>query len=220
MILTDIEIMDMVKNYSKYSLKAPLIESFEDKRLQSSSYDITISNKITIFEKYTGAIDIRDQNLIDSIYKEIDISNGYTLNPNEYILVYINERINLPNNIIANIRPRTRFTRLGLLLSPQHCNQTYSGNLKLGLYNATPYDITIYPNIGIGQIVFEELKSIPSENKWYKNLSKSQYNNERDFIGAKISKELESEVNKFYDQLITKLNNKINKNDNSDNLEV
>ena len=152
-----------------------------------------------------GPIDIRDQNLIDSIYEEIYISNGYILKPNEYILVYVNERINLPTNIIAHIRPRTRFTRLGLLLSPQHCNQTYSGNLKLGLYNATPYEIKIYPNIGIGQIIFEELKSIPSENKWYKNLSKSQYNNELDFIGAKISNELKEEYQIFFKNIIDNL---------------
>lgn len=43
------------------------------------------------------------------------------------------------------------------------------GNLKIGLFNATDYAIKIYPGIRIAQMVFEELKSRPSEMKQYKN---------------------------------------------------
>ena len=50
MILTDIEIRDMVVNYSKYNIPAPLISNFKEERLQSSSYDISISSKINIYD--------------------------------------------------------------------------------------------------------------------------------------------------------------------------
>lgn len=212
MILTDIEIRDMVKNFKKYNLNNPLISDFNEKNLQSSSYDISITNKINIYKKNIKSVNLLEQNLIDSIYEEIDISEGYKMTPGEYILVTLKETINLPTNICAHIRPRTKFTRLGLILSAQHCNQTYSGVLQLGLYNATPYNIDILPNLKVGQIVFEELKSIPSENKWYKNLSTSAYNNETFFIGSKISEELKDEANVFYKSLIKKLSD-VNNND-------
>lgn len=215
MILTDIEIRDMVKNFNKYNLPRPLIKDFKEERLQGSSYDISISNKITVYDSSIKSIDLRNQDTIDSIYKEVDISQGYVFKPNEYILVRLNEYITLPTNIIAHVRPRTRYTRLGIILTPQHCNQTYSGILQLGLYNATPYKITIVPNLKIGQLVFEELKSIPTQSKWYKNSTQSIYNNENKFIGSIISKELEEEADEFYQKLIIKLNNKIKENNTS-----
>ena len=102
----------------------------------------------------------------------------------------------MSENLTAHIRPRTRFTRLGLLVSDQHCNSTYSGNLKLGVYNATNFPIKILPNIKIAQIVFEELKSVPSLEKQYKNKLNAVYQQEKDFIGAKFSDEIRQKIEK------------------------
>ena len=113
-----------------------------------------------------------------------------------YIFVNIKEKITLPENLTAHIRPRTRFTRLGLLVSDQHCNSTYSGNLKLGIFNATNFPIKIFPDIKIAQIVFEELKSTPSIKKQYKNKSNAAYQQEKDFIGAKFSDEIRQKIEK------------------------
>lgn len=109
-------------------------------------------------------------------------------------LVSLRENIALPESITAHIRPRTRFTRLGLLVSDQHCNSTYEGNLKLGLFNATDYAIKIFPGVRIAQIVFEELKSTPSSEKMYKNKVNAVYQNEQEFRGAVASKKLEDKV--------------------------
>ena len=121
-------------------------------------------------------------------------ASGYVLSPKEYVLVSLNENIALPESITAHIRPRTRFTRLGLLVSDQHCNSTYEGNLKLGLFNATDYAIKIFPGVRIAQIVFEELKSTPSSEKMYKNKVNAVYQNEQEFRGAVASKKLEDKV--------------------------
>lgn len=135
-------------------------------------------------------MELTDQNGLDSIYKEISLSkNGYILSPREYILVFLKEMISLPDNLTAHIRPRTRFTRLGLLVAGQHCNSTYSGSLKIGLFNATDYAIKITPELKIAQIVFEELKTRPTEEKLYKNKKNAIYQNEKSFIGANFTEE-------------------------------
>ncbi len=85
------------------------------------------------------------------------------------VLVSLCENICLPSNVTAHLRPKTRYTRLGLLVSDQHCNSTYNGKLSIGLFNATEYPIRIRKGYTIAQLIFEELVSEPSENKQYEN---------------------------------------------------
>ena len=75
----------------------------------------------------------------------------------------------MPDDITVHLRPKTRYTRLGLLVTDQHCNSTYSGHLRIGLFNATEYPIHIYPE------------------KLYKNREDVHYQNENGaFRGAKF----------------------------------
>ena len=117
-------------------------------------------------------------------------------------MVALKEEITLPDYLTAHIRPRTKFTRVGLIISDQHCNSTYSGVLRLGLFNATDNVIKIKPNLRVAQIVFEELKGIPSEHKLYKNKKNASYQNEKAFIGAKFSDEFNKSVDKAVNWLI------------------
>ena len=189
MILTDNQIRQLSSPNEQKT--AQLIYPFLEDSLQSESYDLSIDNKIAIIKKEIGCIELDDQKMIDNMYEERTLlPSGYIISPKEYILVYLKEKITLPNNLTAHIRPRTKFTRMGLVISDQHCNSTYSGYLKIGLFNATDYAIRIVPNLKIAQIVFEELKSQPSSDKLYKNKKNASYQNEIEFRGAKFSSEL------------------------------
>lgn len=190
MVLTDREIRELVQ-------EKQLIEPFDEDKLQSESYDVSIGNQITIFRKEIRCLDILEQSSIDNIYKVITLtSEGYIISPKEYVLVSLCENIHLPSNVTAHIRPKTRFTRLGLLASSQHCNSTYDGRLSIGLFNATEYPIKIRKGYTIAQLVFEELVRKPSENKLYKNKKNSHYQNESEFRGAKFDGTLVEKVMK------------------------
>ena len=207
MILTDKEIRKLCMDTKAKKNDKSLIFPFSEEALQSESYDLAIGTDIAVLKKEVKCISLYDQDDIDNMYEEIDLSiAGYTISPKEYLLVSLNEKINLPDNITAHIRPRTKFTRLGLLVSDQHCNSTYMGNLKIGLFNATDYAIKIYPGIRIAQMVFEELKSRPSEMKQYKNKKNAAYQNEEKFIGAKLSDEFEAKVLDTVNLLLKKEN--------------
>lgn len=189
MILTDKQIrqLSLLNNQENTQLIYP----FSEDALQSESYDLSIDNKIAILKKEIRCIELDNQEMIDNMYEERTLSpNGYIISPKEYILVYLKEKITLPDTLTAHIRPRTKFTRMGLLISDQHCNSTYSGYLKIGLFNATDYAIRVIPDLKIAQIVFEELKSKPSNEKLYKNKKEASYQNEIEFRGAKFSNEL------------------------------
>lgn len=188
MVFSDNEIRQMCKS------SKPLISPFTEESLQSESYDVAIGDKITIMKKEIHCIDLQDQRGINEIYEEITLNeSGYLISPNEYIMVSLRETITLPDNVTAHVRPRTRLTRLGLLTGGQHCNSTYSGTLRIGLFNATKYPIRIQKGVKVAQIVFEELKSIPSEEKQYKNKKTARFQNEgAEFIGSKFDDEVES----------------------------
>lgn len=192
MVLTDKEIRGLCNN------QKPLISPFDENALSSESYDLSIENVITVFKKEFKCIDISNQYDIDDMYEErVMKANGYILSPKEYALVHVHERVLLPDNITAHIRPRTRYTRLGLIVSDQHCNSSYEGNLKLGIFNTTDYAIRIVPGVKIAQIVFEELKSTPSEEKLYKNRKNAVYHKEDEFRGSVV----ESKAKEIFDKM-------------------
>ena len=194
MILTDKKIRELAK-------KENMISPFDEASLQSESYDLSIGNEISEFKKPVRCIDLEKEQ--DDLYENIDITGEeYIIAPKQYILVSLKEKIHLPNNITAHIRPRTRFTRIGLVVSDQHCNSTYEGILRLGVFNATDYAIKIKPNASIAQIVFEELEEVPSEEKLYKNKKNAAYQKEKEFRGYKVPKKIMVNIDDLVNEIL------------------
>lgn len=205
MILTDKDIRRLCIGDKKNKFTNGMIVPFNEEALQSESYDLAIGNRIAILRKELRCIDATLQSDLDSMYDERELSlAGYVLSPKEYVIVSINEIVRMPENVTAHIRPRTRFTRMGLIVSDQHCNSTYEGNLKIGLFNATDFAIKIFPGVKIAQIVFEELKEKPSDEKLYRNKKDAAYQNENSFIGAKVDKDFDEKVAEAVSYLLKK----------------
>lgn len=190
MIISDKKIRLLIKNNK-------LIENYTEENIQAVSYDIMSSNVIQIFNRIPGKINLQNKNDVRLANKKVYIDYGYTIMPNEYILIKTKEKFNFPETLTGHIRPRTTFTKLGLILSDQHINPTFSGYLYLGLYNATPNAIEIYPNLRIGQMVFEEIEGEITNNLLYKNKIDAKYQNEDTFITPSISNEAQIAYRKF-----------------------
>ena len=184
----------------------PLISPFNETRLQAASYDVSMSDVIPVFKDDVRTISLTDQNAIDSLYKEVTITDTipFILKPMEYILVTLKESICIPSNMIAHIRPRTKFTRLGIIVSDQHCNPGYQGTLQIGLRNISSNSIALTADIPIAQIVFEELKSEPSTEKIYSVKPDASYHGESSFIGAKFSEsDFSPKARELYDKIVS-----------------
>lgn len=198
MILSDLKIKQLVK-------ESNLIQPFDQSKVQAVSYDFTSSNIIRVFDRYRKGIDLKDLGDTNRFSEEYDMINGYEMLPGEYILVKLNERINMPNNIAGHIRPRTTYTKLGLILSNQHINPGYSGYLFVGLRNATQTSIKIYPNIELGQFIFEEISGDVSEDLLYQNKKNAKYQNEDNYIAPKLREELSPRLQSKYDEIMREL---------------
>lgn len=206
------QILDRVENHNKYEYAYEkgktqrLIENFNIDRLQSVSYDVSISNKIMKFKDEFKTIYLDEKNDVESLFDEEDITRGYKLRPEEYILVRLNERLNMPNDLAGHIRPRTTFNKLGLIITSQHINPSYSGYLQIGIKNNTPNVVVLKPGLVIGQVVFETVDKEIREDLLYKNKKDSKYQNEDDFVGSKVyDEETTQKANKLFDKIMNNL---------------
>ena len=198
MVLSDNEILKRVEDYAAYDLNEPMITPFDPTRLQGASYDLLINERVYQMRQSSEPIDLANQKQIDSLYIERDITDGYELQPGEFILGTLDFVLNLPKDLVCHIRERTRFIRLGLTTNFQHVNPLSTTRINVGLYNASPNVIVIYPGTGIGQMVFEELTSIPM--KQYKKTA-GRYVHDIDFVGAKTQSEFEQNCEAEYSMI-------------------
>ncbi len=199
MILSDKEIRAYVQNTTP-----PMIKPFFEDHLQAASYDISMSGNISVLKRIGQVIDPSEERDLDDMYEKIKISpDGYLFSPGEYLLVELAEKVNIPKELVAHMRPRTRFTRAGILIAHQHCNPTYGGRLYIGMRNAGPNIILLKPGLRIAQLVFEELSSIPSKELWYENKEDAVYQGEVSFRGSKFGEAGWSEEGKkLYNDLL------------------
>ena len=178
MVLTEKEIRALQQS------EHPLIAPFCEDQLQAASYDITLGERVIAFDKRTRTIDLSGQEPQELYTPSLLGPEGYCLGPNEFVLVELQECLTLPADCVAHIRPRSRFTRLGLLVSGQHFNPTYSGKVPIGVFNASPNTLILKQGIRLAQVVFERLSQAPDEDKLYRNKVNAAYMNEEQFRGA------------------------------------
>lgn len=163
-----------------------LIENGNLENISSGSYDISISSEILRIKKTFKTVDLTNAEQLENMYEKVDISNGYNLKAGESILVSLNEKINMPNNMVGHIRPRTSISRLGIYVTMQHINAGYVGVLSLMICNMSPNTYKITPNLKIGQIVFEKLTDGITDDLLYGNEKTPMYQNEEGLNGSKI----------------------------------
>lgn len=197
MVLSDCEIKKLVE-------QEHILEPFDEHKLQAVSYDITSGSVVQVYQRLNQAISLKDKQQIQTATDEVSIIDGYHIKPGEYILVKTKETFNMPANLTAHIRPRTTFTKIGLILSDQHMNPGFKGHLYLGLYNATPNTIDIFPGLSIGQMVFETIQGEISPERLYNQKRDAKYQNEDKFIAPRLD-ELPEEAQREVNEIVNKL---------------
>ena len=184
MILTDKDIKELCINKN-----TPLIEYFSDESLQSESYDFSIGTRIAIVSSNIVDVDLKKNTSYDTMHEIKELpDDGFNLSPLEFILVSTKERLHMPDNITAHVEPRTRYTRIGLLVCPQHINSSFIGNVWIGVFNASNRPIRIYKDTKIAQFVFEELNSTPSESKLYRYINGTFQNEQEKVLQGSVNK--------------------------------
>jgi len=90
---------------------------------------------------------------------------SYIIKPGEYYLTQTIEKVNMPDNLIAFVKPRTTLFRSGILLRTGAVDPGYTGILNFGLYNAGGCDFEIEMGARYCHIIFMQIKG---ESKTYR----------------------------------------------------
>lgn len=184
MILSD-------KSIREYIEKGMLIENpiNIEESLQPASYDITLGDQFLIPVSNTGGSDVID------IKKELNYKNlpvhvnsneeSYVLIPAKtFVLAVTKEILNIPNGCTAFVEGRSSVGRSGLTIENAGLiDAGFRGSITLELFNATDYDMKIYPGMRIGQITFN------MNDTYSERVYEGKYQGQIDVTGSRIDRD-------------------------------
>ena len=154
MILSDNTIRAKVKTGEIF------IEPFEEKCLQSASYDLHLDKDFLVFNRENHSlIDVKEP--VDELMKKIIVTEekGIIIHPGDFVLANVKEITGVDDKHVGRLEGKSSLARMGLII---HTTAGFldPGNklrLTLEMVNLSPLPIKLYPGMKIGQIAFEEL---------------------------------------------------------------
>ena len=165
-----------------------VIGPVDPKAINAASIDIHLGEKILWEEEeppHDRAIKIIDYRTRESVtYNEYVMdSDGWVLEPGDFILAQSVEVFNLPDNISAEYKLKSSMARIGLEhMNAGWCDAGWNGSvLTLELKNmCNHHSIRIRPGDAIGQMIFFRHEPVPSEASY---ATKGRYNKHKTVMG-------------------------------------
>ena len=156
--------------------------------VNSSSLDITLGETALVEIETdpftdTPVISLEDRTPLNM--NEVNILDGITLRPGQFILACSKEVFNLPNNISAEYKMKSSMARIGLEhMNAGWCDSGWNGSvLTLELKNMSQHHcIKIKAGDLIGQMVFFEHEPVPKRASY---AEKGRYNGDTTVKGIK-----------------------------------
>ncbi|MCC6178936.1 MAG: dCTP deaminase [Chloroflexi bacterium] len=133
------------------------IEPLAEGAIQPSSIDLRLGDKIRVFRNnHIPYIDVRQDS--SGLTEVVTLREGqpFFLRPNEFALGVTLEHITVPDDLVARLDGKSSLGRLGLLIHATAglVDPGWQGRLTLELANLTPFPITLYAGMKIGQISY------------------------------------------------------------------
>ncbi len=128
--------------------KEKLVENLSERELrdpEGAGFDLRLGevHEIAGGTAFLG-VDERETPEIATVAKYEDgKSHRFTFEPGKYYLVSTIEKVNTPQNITINFKPRTTTFRSGLVMRTGNVAPGYCGKLTFGLMNAGPLPVTV-----------------------------------------------------------------------------
>ena len=138
-----------------------IIEPFEERFLGPDSIDIRLGNQIMVAKNIA---DIIDSDSPADFWERRDIGEkGFMLNPNQFILGTIQEKIGVGKSLSCQIEGRSSVGRMGIMVHVTagiiHAGWgiTNPSRITLEMYSVNPNPVILRPGIKIAQLTFFRL---------------------------------------------------------------
>jgi deoxycytidine triphosphate deaminase len=140
----------LIENLDRRELKNPEGAGF-DLRLEKL-FVPTSPSFLGITQRQTG-----DLKAVASFKAGAKKQHLHTIKPGEFCLAKTIEKVNMPNNLLAIIKPRTTLFRFGVFLRTGFTPPGYSGDLYFGLFNAGLQEYRIEMGARFCHIIFLQI---------------------------------------------------------------
>ena len=157
------------------------IEPFDEGCIQPSSVDLRLDRLFRVFLNHTmPVIDVKQD--LEDLTRLVEIApdDAFILHPGEFVLGSTQERIGLPDDLVARIEGKSSLGRLGLLIhsTAGFVDAGFVGHMTLELSNVANLPITLWPGMKIGQLCLLRLTS-PAEHPYGSAQAGSKYQGQR-----------------------------------------
>jgi deoxycytidine triphosphate deaminase len=136
--------------------KKKLIENVDKNNVQPSGVDLRAKTVYRL--KNGGYLGLKNRQTPNVDIVSDKIGDKIILEPNEFVLVETMEKVNMPNDLLALIFPRSSLFRCGVSLHTAVVDPGFIGTLTFGMKNLSDHPFELEIGSKIGQIVFEEVK--------------------------------------------------------------
>ncbi|UGS34127.1 dCTP deaminase [Capillimicrobium parvum] len=136
------------------------IEPWDPDLVQPASVDLRLGNSFRVFHNHrTSAIDLRDPPTNLTEHVAVDEGAPFVIHPGEFVLGVTEERVAIPDDIVARIEGKSSLGRLGLIVhaTAGFVDPGFEGTLTLEITNLTRVPIKLYPQLPIAQLSFMAL---------------------------------------------------------------
>ena len=136
------------------------IDPLNPQDIQPASIDLHLAHEFIIFDSsYQTCIDPRNPSGRQHKKVSIPRNSHFMLVPWELVLASTAERIEIPDDLVAQLDGKSSLGRLGLTIhiTAGFIDPGFKGNITLELSNMTSLPMILRPGMKIGQISFHTL---------------------------------------------------------------
>lgn len=140
----------------------PLIEPFDANNLQPASVDLTLAEEFLHYP-YEQPLGISEAIRLDQVKenppKMMAVKGCVLIPPQGFVLGRTEERVNIPDYMVASVEGKSSLARLGLFvhITAGFVDPGFRGTITLEFFNGSPRYIELVSGIRICQIAFERL---------------------------------------------------------------
>lgn len=144
-----------------------LIDPFNKERVQPASYDLALGNEFIVFPRDSEGppIDLADMKDDKGVKTTIEDGEGLLIQPQEFVLGVTEERITLPDDLVARLEGKSSIGRLGLLIhvTAGFVDPGWDGRLTLEIFNVRKRAIVLRPGLPFCQLSFTRMEAAAEE---------------------------------------------------------
>jgi len=164
----------------------PLIENLgkeQIEKIEGTTVDLRLDEAFTLEGGARLAVDSRVTPKIKQVFGKSSESSFLTVQPDDFFLVQTIESVNIPVNILADVRNRTTLFRCGLYLKTAYISPNYQGVLTFALKNLSNFPVEIERGFRIACISFTQIigDSVPYQGVWQGKRASTNGEEERPF---------------------------------------